>query len=411
MIKPELLAPAGDLERLKVAFAYGADAVYIAGKNLGMRTRTRNFELDELYEGIKYAHQLGKKVYITANIIARNYDFVAIEGYFEELGKIKPDALIVSDPGIFDTAKRILPNMEIHISTQANVTNYVSVNFWKRLGASRIILARELSIAEICEINQKSPGILLEAFVHGAMCMAYSGRCLISNYMNYRDANRGDCSQPCRWTYSLVEEKSGKLIPVYEDDDGVHIFNAKDLCMIAHLPALIDAGITSFKIEGRVKTIHYVGTVTKAYRQAIDDYMKDPKLYAKRLLHYQSELKKIIHREYCTGFYFGPITQADHCYIEGSITKAQNFLAIVDDYDPITGLCTVEQRNKFKIGDKIEVMKTTGENFTQVVESMHDADGNPLLIAPHPQQKIKLKIDAPVAKYDMIRRVASDASM
>jgi len=405
MIKPELLSPAGDLERLKVAFAYGADAVYMAGKALGMRAKARNFELDEISEGVNHAHQLGKKVYITANIIARNDDFNIVEEYFSELKKIQPDALIISDYGIFDAARKIMPDTEIHISTQANVTNYASVNFWKRLGASRIILARELSIKEIHEINQKSPDIPLETFVHGAMCMAYSGRCLISNYMNSRDANKGNCTHPCRWTYSLVEEKSDILIPVYEDEAGTHIFSSKDLCMIAHIPDLINAGISSFKIEGRMKTIHYVGSVTKVYRQAIDDYIKDSNLYAEKIPDYQAELRKIIHREYTTGFYFGPISEDDHCYEGGDVspTKTKRLLAVTDSYDPQSGFCVIEQRNKFEVGDTVEFLRKSESNFTQVIEEMYTEDGNPLEVAPHPQQKIRLKVDSPVSKYDMMR--------
>jgi len=407
MNKPELLSPAGDFERLKVAFAYGADAVYMAGKSLGMRAKARNFDLDEIDEGVKYAHNLGKKVYITANIIARNDDFLAIENYFKDLSKINPDALIISDPGIFDMAKNIMPNMDIHISTQANVTNFASVNFWKRQGANRIILARELSLEEISDINRNSPDIPLESFVHGAMCMAYSGRCLISNYMNHRDANRGNCSHPCRWSYTLVEDKSGRMLPVFEDEQGTHIFSSKDLCMIAHIPELINAGISSFKIEGRIKTIHYVGVVTKAYRQAIDDYFDNPELYIERIPYYQDALNKIMNREYTTGFYFGPITNEDHIYTEIPVAKAQNFVAIVDEYDPDTGYCIIEQRNSISIGDEVEVIKTVGENFTQVIDAMWDNDYNEITIAPHAQQKVRIKAKFPVSKFDMMRKVCT----
>jgi len=406
MIIPELLSPAGDLERLKVAFAYGADAVYLAGKALGMRAKARNFEIEEMNEGIKYAHSLGKKVYVTVNIIARNDDFANIEHYFTELNKIAPDALIISDLGIFDMARKSLPNMEIHISTQANTTNFASANFWKKLGASRIILARELSLREISEIRKLSPDVELESFVHGAMCMAYSGRCLISNYMNGRDANRGGCSHPCRWDYALVEEKSGTLIPVFEDNEGTHIFSSKDLCMIEHIPKLMNAGIMSFKIEGRMKTVYYVAAVTKTYREAIDDFISDPNLYAARIPYYKEQLSKICHREYTTGFYFSPISEEDHCYTDGSHTKTQDFYAIVEHYDPSSGFCFVEQRNKFKVGERIEVLKTKGENFSQVIESLFDIDGNPVLSAPHPQQKLKFKAEKPVERFDIIRKKA-----
>jgi len=404
MIIPQLLSPAGDLERLKVAFAYGADAVYLSGKALGMRAKARNFEIDEMNEGVKYAHSLDKKVYVTLNIIARNEDFANIDEYFGELKKISPDALIISDLGIFDMARKSLPNMELHISTQANTTNFASVNFWKNLGASRIILARELSLKEITEIKERSPGVGLETFVHGAMCMAYSGRCLISNYMNGRDANRGGCSHPCRWDYALVEEKSGAVIPVFEDDEGTHIFSSKDLCMIEHIPELIHAGIESFKIEGRMKTVYYVAAVTKAYREAIDDFIADPALYAERIPYYKEQLSKICHREYTTGFYFSPISEEDHCYTDGSHTKTQNFYAIVDDYDPVSGFCFIHQRNKFAALDHVEILKASGENFSQVIDELFDIDGNPVETAPHPQQKLKFRVTKPVSKFDIIRK-------
>ena len=405
MNTPQLLSPAGDLERLKVAFAYGADAVYIAGKALGMRAKARNFELDEMSDGVRYAHSLEKKVYVTVNIVARNEDFIDIEDYFVTLGKIKPDALIISDLGIFDMARRTLPDMEIHISTQANTTNFASVNFWKNLGASRIILARELSLKEIREIKERSPGIELESFVHGAMCMAYSGRCLISNYMNGRDANRGGCSHPCRWNYALVEEKSGAIFPVYESDEGTHIFSSKDLCMIEYIPELMDAGISSFKVEGRMKTVYYVAAVTKTYREAIDDFITSPELYAERISYYKDQLGKICHREYTTGFYFSPISEEDHCYTDGSHTKTQDFYAIVDSYDCTTGFAFVQQRNKFGVGDFVEILKASGENFTQVIDELFDIEGNPVVSAPHPQQKLKFKVIEPVERHDIIRRM------
>jgi len=406
MTKPELLSPAGDLERLKVAYTYGADAVYMAGKTLGMRAKARNFEMEEMSEGIRHAHALGKKVYITANIIARNEDFTGIEEYFQELEKIKPDALIISDLGIFELARKTLPNTEIHISTQANSTNYASVNFWHKLGASRVILARELSIQEIAEIHKKVPIIELETFIHGAMCMAYSGRCLISNYMNNRDANRGGCSQPCRWNYALVEEKSGALMPVYEDETGAYVFYSKDLCMIQHLPDLIKAGVSSFKIEGRMKTSYYVAAVTKAYRQAIDDYFTDPELYAANREFYLKELEKVSNREYTTGFYYGPMTEADHCYNGDTHARMQDFLAIVEDYNETTGFCLIEQRNKFEVGDKVEIFRANAPSYIQTVKIMEDEDGIQVQSAPHPKQKLKLKVDSPVSKYDIVRKIS-----
>jgi len=404
MKKPELLAPAGDMERLKVAFAYGADAVYLGGEAFGMRVKAGNFTLSEIEEGIGYAHSLGKKVYITVNICAHNDDLVQMENYFKDLERLNTDAFIISDLGVFDLAKRVAPNTDIHISTQANTVNHASADMWRRLGAQRVILARELLLKEICEIKAKVPGIELETFVHGSMCMAYSGRCLISNFMNYRDANRGHCSQPCRWSYMVVEEKSGEGIPVYEDEHGAYIFSSKDLNMIAHIPDLVGAGIDSYKIEGRMKSSYYVGMVTKIYRDAIDDYFTDPELYTGKISYYQSELSKMSHREYTTGFYYGKITGEGHAYYDSDQVRIQDFLAIVDDYNESTGFCAAEQRNKFDVGDKIDIIRASGEIYTQVIEIMLDDKGNQISSAPHPKQKVQLKVNVPVEKFDMIRR-------
>ena len=404
MKKIELLSPAGDLEKLKVAFAYGADAVYMGGKALGMRAKAKNFEIDEMEEGIKHAHSIGKKVYVTTNIFARNADFSGIEDYFLKLEQIKADALIISDFGVYEAAKKTIPKMEIHISTQANNTNYASVNFWKGLGAARVILARELSIGEIAEIHQKTAGIELESFVHGAMCMAYSGRCLISNFMNGRDANRGECSQPCRWNYTLMEEKSGKLLPVFEDDDGAYIFSSKDLCMIQHIPSLVNAGIKSFKIEGRIKTSYYVGVVTKAYREALDDFLSDPALYESKREYYQAELGKISHRDYTTGFYFGKMTEDGQAYTDIPQLGTQDFLAMVHGYDEKTGMCDIEQRNKFEVGDAVEVIKTKGANHCQTIDAIYNENGEKVHSAPHPLERLKLRLEVPVGRYDMIRK-------
>ena len=403
MKKVELLAPAGDIEILKVAFAYGADAVYISGKRLGMRAKAKNFDLCEIEEGINHAHSLGKKVYVTINTILRNEDFIGLEEYIKDLQKIKADALIISDLGAVNLVKKTAPQMEIHISTQANSINYASVGFFKDLGAGRVILARELSLKEIKEISQKTKGIELEAFVHGAMCMAYSGRCLISNYLNNRDANRGGCSQPCRWKYALVEEKSGEVLPAYEDEDGTHILNSKDLCMVTHLPKLIDAGITSLKIEGRMKTSYYVGVVTKTYKEALDDYNKDPDIYNSKLDYYQEELNKVGYRGYTTGFYNGKITEADHNYSGNTEGRIQDFLAIVEECKDTSGLCQVQQRNKFKVGDTIEIFRANGPSHIQTIKKMYDENDNEIQSAPHPKQKIKLYLDVPVARYDMLR--------
>jgi len=404
MKKPELLSPAGDIERLKVAFAYGADSVYLGGEAFGMRSKAGNFTLDELKEGLKHAHSLEKKVYITVNICAHNDDLPEMEKYIKELENLNADALIITDPGVFDIAKKAAPNTDIHISTQANTTNYASVDFWRRLGAQRVILARELQLKEINEIKIKVPNIELETFVHGSMCMAYSGRCLISNFMNHRDANRGHCSQPCRWSYMLVEEKSNEAIPVYEDEHGAYIFSSKDLCMIAHIPDLVNAGVDSFKIEGRMKSSYYVGIVTKIYREAIDDYFDDPELYTGKIPYYQSELSKMSHREYTTGFFYGKVTGKDHAYYDSDQIRIQDYLAIVDSYDENTGLCVVEQRNKFDVGEKIDIIRASGEIHTQEVKTMLDEKGIRISSAPHPKQKVQLKVDVPVKELDMLRR-------
>jgi len=404
MKKPELLAPAGDMERLKVAFAYGADAVYLGGEAFGMRAKAGNFTLDEIDEGIKYAHSLNKKVYVTVNICAHNDDLDKMGRYFQELEKLNADAFIITDPGVFELAKRTAPKTDIHISTQANTTNHASVDFWRRLGAQRVILARELRLTEIEEIKIKVPNTELETFVHGSMCMAYSGRCLISNFMNDRDANRGHCSQPCRWSYMLVEEKSGDAIPVYEDEHGAYIFSSKDLNMIAHIPDLVNAGIDSYKIEGRMKSSYYVGIVTKIYREAIDDYFNNPELYKKKIPYYQCELAKMSHREYTTGFFYGKITGDDHAYNDSEQVRIQDYLALITDYDENTGFCTAEQRNKFDVGEKIDIIRASGEIYTQEIKIMTDEKGKPISSAPHPKQKIKIKVDVPVKKFDMLRR-------
>jgi len=410
MKKPELLSPAGDMERLKVAFAYGADAVYLGGEAYGMRSKAGNFSIGEIEEGIKYAHSLDKKVYITVNICAHNDDLPEMEKYFQELERLNADALIITDLGVFDLAKKAAPKTDIYISTQANTTNHASVDMWRRLGAQRVILARELQLKEISEIKKKVPSMELETFVHGSMCMAYSGRCLISNFMNNRDANRGHCSQPCRWSYMVVEEKSGDAIPVYEDEHGAYIFSSKDLNMIAHIPDLVNAGIDSYKIEGRMKSSYYVGIVTKIYREAIDDYFIDPGLYSGKIPYFQSELAKMSHREYTTGFFYGKITGEDHAYYDTDQIRIQDYLAIVDSYDESTGLCLIEQRNKFDVGEKIDIIRASGEIHTQEVKIMLDEDGIRISSAPHPKQKIWLKVDVPVKKFDMLRRSFSYVS-
>ena len=408
MKKPELLSPAGDLKRLKVALAYGADAVYIGGEFLSLRAKAGNFTKAEMAEGIALAHSMGKRVFVAVNVSAHNHDFLELDEYLLGLQEINADALLISDPGIFMRAKKIVPKMEIHISTQANITNFAAVEFWRGMGASRVVLARELSLQEISEISKKSPGIQLETFVHGAMCMAYSGRCLISNFLHSRNANRGECSQPCRFSYTFVEEKTGEAYPATETERGTYIFNSKDLNMIAHIPELIRAGVNSFKIEGRIKTEYYVGAVTKIYREAIDDFFESSDMYEKNIPLYLDELEKVGNRGYTTGFFHGKMTGEDHDYSAANQAAAQEFLAIIENYDKETGFCTIEQRNKFTKGDAVEILRAGNKNFAQTIETILDEKGAEINSAPHPKQKLKLKINNPVNQFDIIRKTSQD---
>ncbi len=404
--KPELLAPAGDLEKLKVAVLYGADAVYFGGQNYGLRAKAKNFDLDEIKEGIEFAHAHNVKAYITANIFAHNEDLDGMGEYFKTLESFGVDAFIISDPGVFSIARKFAPSVEIHISTQANNTNSSSAKFWHDLGATRIVLARELSLEEITSIYNNIPETLeLESFVHGAMCMSYSGRCVLSNYMNNRDGNRGACSQPCRFKYHLVEEtRKGEYFPVYEDERGTYIFNSRDLCMIEHVPELLKAGIKSFKIEGRMKTSFYVATLVKAYRNAIDDFFVDEELYHKNMQKYQDATTSASHRLYTTGFYFGKPDDSAHVYESNSYVRDYDFVGIVWDYDDETGIATVEQRNKFVVGDTVEFISPTGEPMPLVVSHMCNEKGEEILEAPHPKQMIKLKVDFKVQPFDILRK-------
>ncbi|MEG0369791.1 MAG: peptidase U32 family protein, partial [Hungatella sp.] len=335
MRKTELLIPAGSLEVLKTAVIYGADAVYIGGEAFGLRAKAKNFSNEEMREGIVFAHARGVKVYITANILAHNEDLAGVALYFEELKEIDPDALIISDPGVFAIAKRILPEMELHISTQANNTNYGTYLFWQQLGAKRVVSARELSLAEIREIREHIPEELeIESFIHGAMCISYSGRCLLSNYLVGRDANQGACTHPCRWKYAVVEEsRPGEYMPIYENERGTFLFNSKDLCMIEHVPEMMEAGIDSFKIEGRMKTALYVATVARTYRKAIDDYQKDPECYRQNLEWYKSEIGKCTYREFTTGFYFGKADASTQIYNNSTYVKNYTYLGTVESVD------------------------------------------------------------------------------
>lgn len=412
MNKPELLAPAGDLEKLKIAILYGADAVYIGGEAYGLRAKAKNFDIDTMAEGVAFAHAHGAKVYVTANIFAHNDDFEGLAEYFKEVEAIGVDALIISDLGIFSVAREAVPNMEIHVSTQANNTNYRSAQMWYQLGARRVVVARELSFTEIKEVREKIPADMeIEAFVHGAMCISYSGRCLLSNYMSGRDANKGACAHPCRWKYHLVEEKRpGEYMPVEENERGTYIYNSKDLCMIHFLPDVIESGIMSLKIEGRMKTPFYVGTVVKAYREAIDDYFADPKVYEAKRDYYIDEVSKASHRDYTTAFYFSKPDGEQQVYTNNSYIRGYDFIGVVlEDSDLETGIAFVEQRNKFSIGEEIEVMPAKGPCFSMVVTGLWNKEGTPLESAPHPQQVLQVKFDKPVTKFDILRKITSDA--
>lgn len=411
MRKTELLIPAGSLEVLKTAVIYGADAVYIGGEAFGLRAKAKNFSNEDIREGIAFAHERGVKVYITANILAHNDDLPGVEEYFNQLKEIRPDALIISDPGVFTIAKRILPEMEIHISTQANNTNYGTYQFWYEQGARRVVSARELSLKEIGEIRARIPEDMeIESFIHGAMCISYSGRCLLSNYFVGRDANQGACTHPCRWKYHIAEEtRPGEYMPVYENDRGTYIFNSKDLCMIEHVPEMMEAGIDSFKIEGRMKTALYVATVARTYRKAIDDYQKDPELYRRNLEWYKTEIGKCTYREFTTGFYFGKPDSTTQIYDNNTYVKNYTYLGTVEGADE-KGRYRIEQKNKFSVGEQIEVMKPDGRNEEVLVKAIYDEDGNPQESAPHPKQVLYIDLDMELEPYDILRRSEMEPS-
>lgn len=404
----ELLIPASSLEVLKTAVIFGADAVYIGGEAFGLRAKAKNFSMEEMKEGIEFAHAHHVKVYVTANILAHNDDLEGVREYFEELREIKPDALIIADPGVFEIAKEVCPEIERHISTQANNTNYATYNFWYRQGASRVVSARELSLKEIKEIRERIPEDLeIETFVHGAMCISYSGRCLLSNYFTGRDANQGACTHPCRWKYAVVEEKRpGEYLPVYENERGTYIFNSKDLCMIEHIPELIDAGIDSFKIEGRMKTALYVATVARTYRKAIDDYQKDPELYKKNMPWYLDQISNCTYRQFTTGFFFGKPDHETQIYDNNTYIREYTYLGIVGAVE--NGLARIEQRNKFSVGETIEIMKPDGSNVEAKVLRILNEDGEEQESAPHSKQVLHVELSETPAQYDLLRRQEED---
>lgn len=403
--KVELLVPAGSLEVLKVAVDYGADAVYIGGQAYGLRAKADNFSIEEMKKAVKYAHAKNAKVYVTANIFAHNYDIEGMKAYFEQLKDTGVDAVLVSDPGIFLLAKETMPDMELHISTQANNTNYLTYNFWYNMGAKRVVTARELSLVEIKQIREHIPEDMeIESFMHGAMCISYSGRCLLSSYFTGRDANRGACTHPCRWKYHIVEEtRPGEYMPVNEDDRGTYIFNSKDLCMIEHIPEMIDAGIDSFKIEGRMKTALYVATVARTYRKAIDDYMESLELYRSNMEYYKSEIAKCTYRQFTTGFYFGKTDQDSQIYDNNTYIKNCTYIGNVQEVTE-DGLVAFEQKNKFSVGEEIECMNFDGTNTVCRVEEIYNDRMEPMESAPHPKMQLYVKLDRPVSAGMILRR-------
>lgn len=444
--KPELLIPAGSPEVLRTAVIFGADAVYIGGEAFGLRAKAKNFSGKEMAEGIAFAHARGVKVYVTANILAHNEDLEEAAGYFQELRDMRPepcDALIISDPGLFDIAKEVWPQAEIHISTQANNTNYRTYLFWWKMGAKRVVSARELSLEEIRDIRRHIPKEMeIESFVQGSMCISYSGRCLLSSYFTGRDANRGACTHPCRWKYAVSEEiRPGEYLPVYENERGTYIFNSKDLCMVEHIPELVEAGIDSFKIEGRMKNALYVATVTRTYRRAIDDYFESPDKFKAGMEWYQEEISKCTHRHFSTGFYFGKPSEESQIYDSSTYVNEYIYLGMMEEtveedrlpwgngvcgrpagmqksYDrkrtflecdregeeTIQTLARFEQRNKFSVGELLEIMKPDGRNVEVTVEALYTEEGEAVESCPHAKQVLWVKLSAKAEPGDLLRR-------
>ena len=401
----ELLIPASSLEVLKTAVKYGADAVYIGGEVFGLRAKAKNFSLEEMREGVKFAHEHNVKVYVTANILAHNADLEPVRAYFEDLKTVNMDALIIADPAIFTIAKEMLPDTEIHISTQANNTNYGTYNFWYNLGAKRVVSARELSLEEIRQIRANIPDDMeIETFIHGAMCISYSGRCLLSNFLVGRDANQGSCTHPCRWKYSIVEEsRPGEYMPVYENERGTYIFNSKDLCMIEHMDDILTSGIDSLKIEGRMKTALYVATVARTYRKAIDDYLEDPAKYQANMSWYQEQIAGCTYRKFTTGFFYGKPSEEAQIYDNNTYEKGYTYLGFAEAVDE-RGYVQITQRNKFTVGEMIEIMKPDGTNLLVPVKAIYDEEGNSVESAPHPQQKLFVDLGGEAEVYDILRR-------
>ena len=409
MQKPELLAPGGSLEKLKTAIDFGADAVYIGGEAFSLRVAAENFSKEDMEEGLKYAHDRGKKVYLTANIIPHNDDIAEFENFIKEIRPMGFDGILISDFGMFDMMKELAPEIPIHVSTQANNVNWRSALAWYKMGATRVVVAREMSFRKLAEFRKNWPEDLeIEAFVHGAMCISYSGRCLLSNYMAGRDANRGACAHPCRWNYALVEEKRpGEYMPVFENERGTFIFNSKDLCMIRHIPELVNAGITSLKIEGRVKTPYYVATVIGAYRREIDRYFADPDNYTFNEDEY-IELCKVSHRPYTTGFYYNKPDENSQVYTSSSYIRDYDLIGMVEDYNSETGIAKISQRNKFSLGEKIEIIQPNEPFFKMEIKNMKDENGLPIESAPHAVMTVYMPVDKPVKKGAMLRRAKTE---
>ncbi len=407
MKRPELLIPASSLEVLKTAVFFGADAVYIGGEAFSLRAKAKNFSAQEMREGIAFAHSRGVKVHVTANILAHNRDIEEAAIYFEELRRLGPDALIISDPGMFLLAREICPEIDIHISTQANNTNYRTFRFWYGQGAKRVVCARELSLEEIAQIRENIPRDMeIECFIHGSMCISYSGRCLLSNFFTGRDANRGACTHPCRWKYAVVEEtRPGEYLPVYENERGTFLFNSKDLCMIEHIPEMVSAGIDSFKIEGRMKTALYVAAVARTYRKAIDDYLESEEKYLANKEWYRSEIGKCTYRQFSTGFYFGRPDEGNQIYDSSTYVNEYTYLGSVEETKECEGrfFARIEQKNKFCVGDVIEIMKPDGSNVKTRVLSLSTMDGCPVESAPHARQALWVELEARADDYDLLR--------
>ena len=400
-MKLELLAPSGDKSKLKTAFFYGADAVYIGGKSLSLRQNAGNFSDEELTKAVEDAHKMGKKVYVTVNIFARNYDIEKAEGYFRFLEKTGVDGAIISDPGLIMTAREVAPNLSINVSTQSNTLNYKTVEFWKKMGVKRVILARELSLKEIREIHEKVPDMELETFIHGAMCIAYSGRCLLSDYRTGRSSNRGECVQACRWNYEIREKGSnGQFMEMQEDERGTYVLNSKDLCLIDYIKELAEAGVCSFKIEGRMKSEYYLATVINAYRRALDEYYKIGEEYKNNPL-YKTELEKTAHREFTTAYLLGENDRTEN-FDDSQSKGTHKFMAnVLSEFD---GGAVIEMRNRFKVGDELEVLSPSS-SFNKVIkiEKLEDLNGNIVEDAKIVQQKLKLYTSVKLVEGDMLR--------